>query len=406
MEEERNQGTMGDMEISYRRNAGTNYMILPQEGEVADFEEEMLRNNDIPVLLTFFSMRSDGRRELWYDITAKKSLRHLYEQETVERNQLCAILLGVLEAYKQLGDYLISDTRIRLMEDTLYLSGKGVDMKVFLCFAPGQEYSFVEQLTQLYEYLMPLIDAEDETLVKLIYEGYQFLMDGSFSLEQMEQDLRDALMPEMGSSGSADDNRGNRALDLPEMPETQTRVTEDEPSQEDEKRRAILDELYEDDEEESFAEKIKQFFAGIPAEIAERLHKKKTDYFPPKDLEEDLVYDPSESLPAPTVLLSEDAASCFGKLLYEGEGEEKDFVLDKKEYRIGSRDERNDILLHSSAVSRHHARIWKEGKEFFIEDLNSTNGTYINGEPVNVNEPRKLQYMDKVSFADVSFRMV
>lgn len=398
---------MGDMEISYRRNAGTSYMILPQEGEVAVFEEEMLRNNDIPVLLTFFSMRSEGRQELWYDITAKKSLRHLYEQETVERNQLCAILLGVLEAYKKLGDYLISDTHIRLMEDTLYLSGKGTDMKVFLCFAPGQEYSLSEQLTRLYEYLMPLIDAEDETLVKLIYEGYQFLMDGSFSLEQMEQDLREVLMPEKIFSVGINDSGENRALDLPEMPEPQVKAAQDEPSQEDEKRRAILDELYEDDEEpESLAERVKQFFAGIPAGFAERLHKKKTDYFPPKDLEEDMIYDPSEALPAPTVLLTEDATSCFGKLLYEGDGEEKDFVLDKKEYHVGSRDERNDILLHSSAVSRHHARIWKEGKEFFIEDLNSTNGTYVNGEPVNVNEPRKLQYMDKVSFADVSFRMV
>ena len=394
------------MEISYRRNAGTSYMILPQEGEALSYEEEMLRNNDIPVLLSFFSMRTEGRRELWYDITAKKSLRHLYEQETVERNQLCAILLGVLEAYKKLGEYLISDAHIRLMEDTLYLSGKGTDIKVFLCFSPGQEYSLAGQMTQLYEYLMPLIDADDETLVKLIYEGYQNLSEGSFSIDRMERDIREAMMPDAALSALS----GNNGRSFPHEsrpPKTESSVLENDIMQEDTKRKEMLDALFEDDEEpESFAERLKHFFTGIPAGIAERIQKKKTGYFPPKDLEEDMIYNPAESLPAPTVLLAEDAAACFGKLLYEGDGEEKDFVLDKKEYRIGSRDDRNDILLHSSAVSRHHARIWKEGKEFFVEDLHSTNGTFVNGEPVNVNEPQKLQYMDKILFADVCYRIV
>lgn len=390
---------MDETKISYRRNAGASYMILPQEGEVSPFEEEMLRNNDIPMLLTFFSMRSEGRQEFWYDITAKKSLQHLCEQETADRNQLCTILLGVLDAYKKLGDYLIADTHIRLQKDTLYLSGNGADIKVYLCFAPGQEYSLAKQMAQLYEYLMPLIDPEDELLTKLIYGGYQFLAEGSFSLERMEEDLREVLMTTEVPSVQMDPVKPPKMPDLPEMGADLPR--------DDAERRAILDKLFEDDEEpESLGEKLHRFFAGIPAGISDRFRKKKTDYFPPKDFEEDMVYDPGSSLPAPTVLLTEDAASCFGKLLYEGKGREQDFVLDKKEYRIGSRDDRNDILLHSSAVSRHHARIWKEGAEYYIEDLHSTNGTYINGESVNAGEPRKLKYMDKVVFADVEYRMV
>ena len=47
--------------------------------------------------------------------------------------------------------------------------------------------------------------------------------------------------------------------------------------------------------------------------------------------------------------------------------------------RLGS----NDIYLEDLFVSRHHCFISNEGDECLIEDLNSANGTYLNGELVN-----------------------
>ena len=49
--------------------------------------------------------------------------------------------------------------------------------------------------------------------------------------------------------------------------------------------------------------------------------------------------------------------------------------------RLGS----NDICLEDLFVSRHHCVIRSEGGECLIEDLNSANGTYLNGELVNKN---------------------
>lgn len=39
----------------------------------------------------------------------------------------------------------------------------------------------------------------------------------------------------------------------------------------------------------------------------------------------------------------------------------------------------NDIVLPDRMVSRHHAQIHKVGDEYVLEDLESTNGTFING---------------------------
>jgi len=39
------------------------------------------------------------------------------------------------------------------------------------------------------------------------------------------------------------------------------------------------------------------------------------------------------------------------------------------------------VVLPSNTVSRRHAQIWREGDDYFLSDLGSTNGTLLNGEP-------------------------
>jgi hypothetical protein len=41
-----------------------------------------------------------------------------------------------------------------------------------------------------------------------------------------------------------------------------------------------------------------------------------------------------------------------------------------------------DVVIASKSVSREHTRIHKEGRRWFVDDLGSTNGTWLNGERV------------------------
>jgi hypothetical protein len=43
----------------------------------------------------------------------------------------------------------------------------------------------------------------------------------------------------------------------------------------------------------------------------------------------------------------------------------------------------NDIILEDSRVSRHHAQLRYRQRRFWISDMGSTNGTFVNGEPVS-----------------------
>ncbi len=57
-------------------------------------------------------------------------------------------------------------------------------------------------------------------------------------------------------------------------------------------------------------------------------------------------------------------------------GRKIDLLQDKM--TIG-RDASADIVIDSPAVSRQHAQVWLEGDQLYIADLNSSNGTFING---------------------------
>ena len=68
----------------------------------------------------------------------------------------------------------------------------------------------------------------------------------------------------------------------------------------------------------------------------------------------------------------------------------KDTVLktvetDRDQIAIG-RKKKNDIQIDNLQVSNEHARIVKHGSNYFIEDLNSTNGTFLNNEKI-IKEP-------------------
>ena len=46
------------------------------------------------------------------------------------------------------------------------------------------------------------------------------------------------------------------------------------------------------------------------------------------------------------------------------------------------RDKKNKLPIENNAVSRYHAVITSENGNFYLEDLNSTNGTFLNGRQV------------------------
>jgi hypothetical protein len=65
----------------------------------------------------------------------------------------------------------------------------------------------------------------------------------------------------------------------------------------------------------------------------------------------------------------------------------------------------NDVILRDPATSGHHARLERRGDQFWLVDLGSTNGTLVNGEPI---QEKELSHGDRVTIGQnaVHFSLV
>lgn len=73
----------------------------------------------------------------------------------------------------------------------------------------------------------------------------------------------------------------------------------------------------------------------------------------------------------------------------------KELTLDKDETLIGRHPD-SDLVIDNPAVSGRHCRVVKEGTAFFVEDLDSTNGTYLRGLEIT---KAPLRHQDEFSIA-------
>ncbi len=80
----------------------------------------------------------------------------------------------------------------------------------------------------------------------------------------------------------------------------------------------------------------------------------------------------------------------------------REIPLTKERIMIGRRPH-NDIVLDNLAISGEHAVIVTRDNDSFLEDLNSTNGTQVNGQPVRKHF---LQDHDLIELAQFKVRYV
>jgi pSer/pThr/pTyr-binding forkhead associated (FHA) protein len=116
--------------------------------------------------------------------------------------------------------------------------------------------------------------------------------------------------------------------------------------------------------------------------------------------------EPTMTAPAP--------ATTSAKLIIKDDGQE--FMLDgKSEFLIGREDPVSniypdiDLTPHKGeehGVSRMHAKIYAQGSQFLLEDLNSTNATYLNRQKLAAKTPTPIKDGDEIRFGKVEATFV
>lgn len=90
-------------------------------------------------------------------------------------------------------------------------------------------------------------------------------------------------------------------------------------------------------------------------------------------------------------------ASQFQLIMRSGPTPGAAFTLEGDQLTIG-RDSTNEIVINDAEVSRRHSRLSFQGGKYVLEDLGSTNGTFVNGQ--RLSGPRVLKPGEVVSFGE------
>lgn len=353
--------------IEYKRYQGKSYMIIKQAAAVAGYEYGILGKNRIPGLLSFQIAHQDEQTEFWYDISGRNSLENwgkIYRPGVDFLRKFMAALQAVLN---QTGEYLLDADGISLLPEHIFTDTK--ESEIAFCYLPFEKAAFGDSLRSFMEYYLSHMEHGNGEDTQKCYEVYEKCQEEHTSIEELLQILY-----------------ANSPRETPLQ--TEEIYKEPVPLQE------VLPKTKEKKSLESFK---KKWNFKLPSE---RKGKKE---------EVSYVFEPEEcshEISNPTVFLGSETEEIIGELRYEGDGNESNIKINTPVFLIGNEKGEADGIIRNKTISRIHAKITSEDGCYYLEDMNSTNGTYRNGELLNYMEKVMLKKNDKIIFAKEAYRFV
>lgn len=122
--------------------------------------------------------------------------------------------------------------------------------------------------------------------------------------------------------------------------------------------------------------------------------------------DEDLILKNNSSYIMPigeTVLISRCNPVAVPHLLYNGNDFSEDIRLTSFPFTIGKIPDSVNHIIDNTLISRIHARFYKKEDCYYIEDLNSSNGTYVNNVPLSPHTMTEIQDGDCITFACLTY---
>ena len=367
----------GKMQAEYKKEWMETYLwILPENRKPDSYEEKMVLYNPGEGRLEFSIREQEGTEYFCYKVTGKKSLNSVYAVMPIGERQIRAILKQLFSALEKGKEFLLSEDDFVLLPNYIFASFPQMNLE--LCYVPGYGVPLREQLEGLFEYLLNRVDYDDKGAVNFLYDCYMFCMREKGGL----QEIKKLLAQEKEEQGKEEVPSQE---ELPAMPASSIAVSYP-------KEEHLAEKSGGNSYVTWLTEKLFPWKRREPALIAEE----KAEYRAGKTTE----YGQEEER---TVLLSTPKKPPCPELICEKTGEV--VYLNKFPFYIGSAKEYADFVPAAEGVSRIHCCVSKKESNYYLSDLNSTNGTYLNGKEIIPGKEALLSANDEIRITSQKFYM-
>lgn len=402
-------------ETEYVRNCNCNYerIHLEEKPKEKRYQYCILSRGGIRHLLPASLRYIDGEAYLYYDISSTQNVHQLFAQRTIKREWMKDLLWGIRQLHSELDRFLLEDQSIIWCPEQVFQDLEKNDF--FFVYVPY--YKGESGLTELMDFLVERVDYEDDALVEFVYEVYEQLkqIGAEYLRKQIHEDWSKLERREKTEREEAEERQEVQAIC-----ET-IAVQRKEQSFNGEKNLSKKGLWFFKEnrgkrrkEKEDYREKLRQRMTGMESlavceetvyegtnvEKSRRLQEKQNAT---TDDREQIAYretDGGEEY-GKTIYIEESVAR-REPALYKPDGELV-MQMDNFPFVVGKKKENVNLAINDYSVSRVHAKITREEGVYYIEDLNSTNGTFKNGLRLQPYEKRRIEKGDELKFGKTEY---
>lgn len=369
------------MQTEFVRSLNCNYerILLEEKPEEKRYQYCILNRGGIRGLLACSLRYINGAAYLYYNISSKQNLKQLYGGRCITRGWFLDFMWSFQQIDRELGRFLLDRRNILWYPEQIY---QDLESNVFsFLYFPYHEGS--NGFKELLEFWVEQIDYNDEALVNCVYQmheqyernGDAYLQAKIFEDAERLRAEEKTVKPEMPDrQAKMQEAVENIAADNAGVERTGGKFIEEEPDRKKNFLGIFGKKKREREIRESYRQSMQESMNGyaVAEETAYEEEYGRTIYI---------------EGPAEPVRTMRELCTPEGRVLA---------VLDRAVTTIGKRKEEADVVLEDMSVSRLHARIVKEKEKYYIEDLNSTNGTFKNGLRLQPYEKRELEAEDEI----------
>lgn len=411
--------------FSYVQEGGRNYLKSEPVGEV-DYIVGMFAHNDIPAFVPVSFKSLNLENYFCYNMNGLIPINQSFEMNKLTADRIEAFLRSIIKVAKSMEEFLLPFDRLITDEAYIYESLGKKDEFYWIYGIESGHCTF----TRLFERLLDRVDYKDDSAVKMIYslyqaakesEGMQGVSTGG-SLQRIREKAEEILSaPHMSLDMRAreliraenernsikrlkgiETGTGDKACskEIEGADSMARRYRAEAESKKSRSQRVDIEDtpkakisLFKQRQNEEKSDKtmfvkskLKKVWDYLNADIGSKPEKL-------VDLqavgENELSYNVRE-VKQPKIEASDNADEATtlltGAMISNGiyclkpeDTNEDNILLTEFPFFIGKSGDKTHHTIEDSTVSRFHARIDREEEELWLTDLNSTNGTFLNG---------------------------
>lgn len=390
-------GLVFEVENSDKKNYLVTFMNA--DDNIIEYEIEMINNNTSCGAINIETRQFNDEIKIMYDITGKESLVDFLKVNSMKKGQFLTILRNISNVIIECKNYFLDEDKYFMNLDYIYINP--IDLSISLIYLPFEraisEKCSLKFIDIVKKIILEYTDFEDAGNDRIVQKILNYLKNDWVSINDFNK-----FMEEFGkgnvkvfyATGEVKEEKVQgtvkevikEVVKEPEKPITITKATIEVSRKKDSLYTSFFNKFKKKNKDKS-----KDKTKGGSRRADTGLINSTPNNSSKREIMTEMSYE--------TILLDSKVAYLINKKA----GTVEKICINKDIFKIGRRLGEVDYVTDNKAVGKIHMEFRIMDSKYYIVDLNSKNGTFINGKRLESNKEYEVENKDIIMLANCKF---